>query len=305
MPAIKLKILVVDDDLPSRELILEYLDGPDYEPVAASDGLEAWTILESQVHDFDVVLLDRMMPRMDGIEVLSRIKRHPNLKSLPVIMETAATDSGDVIEGINAGAHYYLTKPFDGEVLISMVRSAAHEYQRFRELRREVQQDAGMLGLMRTAVFEFRSPEQATDLGAFLAKACPDPERVVMGLSELMINAIEHGNLDISYEEKSALNRSGCWMDEISNRLKSEKYSGRVATVTFDRGVKNISISIKDQGRGFDPRPYLQIDPTRVFDSHGRGIAIANLLSFDNLEYCNNGTEVNASILAMASHTNQ
>jgi anti-sigma regulatory factor (Ser/Thr protein kinase) len=69
-----------------------------------------------------------------------------------------------------------------------------------------------------------------------------------------------------------------------------------VASVRFERGGNTITVCIRDQGPGFDPAPYLQIDPNRVFDVHGRGIAIANLLSFDSLSYRQNGREAVATI---------
>ena len=289
-------ILIVDDDPNSIDLVVEYLDGCDFEIATANDGEEALSILEESPHDFDVLLTDRMMPRMNGIELLGRVKRNRETANIPVIMITAAADRKNVLEGINAGAYYYMTKPIDGEVLVSMVKAAAYDYERFRELQQQVQMDAGTLGLMRSGVFDFKTPDEATHLGTFLAKACPDPERVVLGLSELLINAIEHGNLEISYEEKSELNRNGTWQQEIETRLTSEKYRRKFAEVWFDRTQMAVTITIHDQGKGFDPSPYLQIDPQRVFDSHGRGIAIANLLSFDSIEYRDGGREVVGTI---------
>jgi len=294
------RVLVVDDDPLSVELILEYLASAGYEIETASDGRDGWTRLESRPDDFDVVLLDRVMPRMGGLELLQRIKKHPLLAALPVIMETSLGDRQEVLEGIRAGAYYYLTKPFDSDMLRSMVRAAVEDYERFRILQRDVRTSAGMLRLMRTGVFEFRTPEEATDLGSFLAKACKDPERVVIGLSELLINAVEHGNLEISYEEKSELMRSGRWSEEVRRRLETERFAHRVATARFERDDNRMRIVICDQGAGFDPSPYLHIDPGRVFDSHGRGIAIANLLSFDEIQYQDGGREVVATVTCTA-----
>ncbi len=285
-------VLIVDDDPNSIDLIVEYLDGSDFDIVTARDGEEAYSILSARPRDFDVLLTDRMMPRMNGMELLHKVKRNPATAHLPVIMVTAAAERKDIVEGISAGAYYYMAKPIDGEVLVSMVKAAAYDFDRFKELQRQVSTDAGTLGLMRSGVFDFRSPDEATNLGTFLAKACPDPERVVLGLSELLINAVEHGNLEISYTEKSQLNRGGRWQEEIEARLCSETFATRVATASFERSNSHIVIVIRDQGKGFDPGPYLQIDPQRVFDSHGRGIAIANLLSFDSLEYRDRGREV-------------
>jgi len=280
----------------SVDLILEYLEGPGYKLTTAHDGLEAWEVLRARPEDFDVVLLDRMMPRMDGMELLTRIKHDPQLKPLPVIMQTAVADRPEIIRGIDAGAYYYLTKPFEGEVLESMVRAAAYDYDRYRELLHEVREQAAILTLLTYGVFECRTLDDATGLGTYLANACPDPERVVLGLNELLMNAVEHGNLEIGYEEKSRLHMAGAWRDEIERRLMSREYGERHVTVRFERERDRITISIRDQGLGFDPAPFLEIDPTRVFDSHGRGIAIANLLSFDSLRYRDSGREVVATV---------
>lgn len=286
------RILVVEDDPLGLELMQEYLSEGHYDVVTADDGEQAWQLLRQPNLRFDVVLTDRIMPRLNGIELLKRIKASPDTAYLPVIMVTSAGDPRDVVEGVSAGAFYYLTKPVDGEVLRSMVRAALSDYERYRELLRQVRSDVGMLRLMRHAEFTFRTPDEATDLGPFLANACPDPERVVMGLSELLVNAVEHGNLQITYQEKTRLNSDRAWRDEIRRRLELPALRERWATVRFERGDGTIDITIQDEGPGFDPTPFLRIDPSRVFDSHGRGIAIANLLSFDRLEYQDGGRRV-------------
>ena len=107
----------------------------------------------------------------------------------------------------------------------------------------------------------------------------------MLGLTELLVNAVEHGNLEISYDEKTELTRERALQREISRRLALPAYRDRVAAVRFERSGGRVQVEICDQGPGFDPEPYLTIDPRRVFDSHGRGIAIAKLLSFDRLEY--------------------
>lgn len=282
---------MVEDDPLSRELISEYLESGPYEVATACDGVDAWHRLENDA-GFDVVVLDLMMPRLGGLELLARMKGHARLHHVPVIVETAAADRADIAEGIRAGAHYYLTKPLDGSVLESMVRAAATDHDRVRQLLAEVRLGADAIRLLETGHFEFRTPEQATGLGALLAKACPDPERVVVGLTELLVNAVEHGNLEIDYELKGELLKVGRWTEEIRSRLEQPHLRDRAASVRLERSPSGLTFVIRDQGRGFDPRPYLAIDPQRCFDNHGRGIAIANLMSFDRLEYRDEGREV-------------
>ena len=84
-------ILIVDDEELNRIIIEEYLDGEDFIIEMAEDGESAWTTLEANPDKYDVVLLDRMMPGISGIEVLSRIKAHPILESIPVILQNSAS----------------------------------------------------------------------------------------------------------------------------------------------------------------------------------------------------------------------
>lgn len=287
-----MRVLIVDDSPVDRELILEHLRDEEYELDTASDGAEAWQKLEAHPRNYDVILLDRTMPRLDGIDLLKRVKSHRELQQLPVIMQTGAGDREEVLEGIRSGAHYYLVKPYEGEMLRLIVRAAATDYAMSRSLQRTVRKGLGSLRLMREAKFRFVTVDHARDLGATLANACPDPEKTVVGLTELLVNAIEHGNLGITYEEKSALNASGTWWEEVNRRAALPQYRGRVAEVIFVRTDDEIRFTIRDEGEGFEWRNFMHIDPTRAFHTHGRGIAMANLMTFDALEYRGRGNEV-------------
>lgn len=289
-------VLVVDDEEFNLEIIGEYLEDFSYRLVTAGDGAEAWALLEAEPERFDAILLDRMMPNMDGMEVLTRIKAHPLLQSVPVIMQTAAAAKQDVVEGLQAGAYYYLTKPFDEQVLQSIVKTALDDHRRYRSLREQIRSGSQVLGLMGTAHFRLQTINEARNLAGFLANACPSPEKVVTGLSELLLNAVEHGNLGITYEQKSALNREGRWLEEIEHRLSLPENRQKYVEVNFNNDGRLVRIHIADQGEGFDWDNYMEIDPQRAYDSHGRGIAMARMLSFDNMEYLGSGNQVEVSI---------
>jgi len=291
------RVLLVEDDGDLRGALVDLLRSAGLEVEEASNGAEAWSRLERAPHAFDAVVTDRIMPGIGGIELLNKIKSRREMVLLPVIFLTVATDPQQMIEGIDAGAYAYLPKPVDADILISMIRSAAADWRHVQELNQNIRSDAETLTLARRARFAYRSPDQAMGLGALLAKACPDPDRVVMGLSELLVNAIEHGNLEIGYEQKSRLLESDGWHDEVERRLALPEYVDREAVVDFERHPERLVFTIRDQGPGFEPEPYLAIDPSRVFDAHGRGIAMAKLLSFDELTYEDGGRCAIATVL--------
>ena len=113
-------ILIVDDEPINIDLIKSYLRGQDYELFTAKDGQEA--LEEIHARDIDVILLDKMMPNINGIEFLNIIKREDKFKDIPVIMQTAAGDVQHMVEGYSAGAVFYLPKPFKQRILLEMLR---------------------------------------------------------------------------------------------------------------------------------------------------------------------------------------
>ena len=119
---------------------------------------------------------------------------------------------------------------------------------------------------------------------------------MLSGISELLINAIEHGNLNISYTEKSDLKKNGQWRNEIEHRLRQDEFKNKSAKVKYSKNKNSISITVTDQGMGFDWKKYMEFSPDRAFDCNGRGIAMSNALSFDQLLYNDCGNEVTAIV---------
>ncbi len=114
------KILVCDDERHIVRLIQVNLERQGYTVVTAYDGKEG---LEKTLSEKpDLVVLDVMMPYMDGFEVLKNLRREPETESIPVIMLTAKAQDKDVFEGYSYGADMYLTKPFNPIELISFVK---------------------------------------------------------------------------------------------------------------------------------------------------------------------------------------
>ena len=114
------KILAVDDEKHIVRLVQVNLEKEGFEVTTASNGREA---LEKVAADKpDLVVLDVMMPEMDGFELLANVRRDPALMDLPVIMLTAKAQDRDVMEGYKTGADMYLTKPFNPAELITFAK---------------------------------------------------------------------------------------------------------------------------------------------------------------------------------------
>ncbi len=114
------KILAVDDERHIVRLVQVNLQRAGYEVVTAYDGKEALEKVEAE-HP-DMVILDVMMPYMDGFEVLKQLRKNPSTRELPVIMLTAKAQDQDVLQGWTTGADCYLIKPFNPLELISFVK---------------------------------------------------------------------------------------------------------------------------------------------------------------------------------------
>ncbi|HUH06260.1 MAG TPA: response regulator [Egibacteraceae bacterium] len=133
-----LRVLVVDDEPSVRVVVRASLSGVGIAVVEASDGPSALDALSRE--EVDLVLLDLMMPELDGFDVLDRIRAEPEFAHIPVIILTAKTGEDPHVAAFRAGADGYLTKPFDVEALVSQVQDVAargveaREQVRIREL---------------------------------------------------------------------------------------------------------------------------------------------------------------------------
>jgi len=289
-------ILIVDHEAVNLDAICAHLQQDDYQLVRSGNGHEAWSMLESDPELFDVIILDRSLPDLNGMQLLNNIRQHDSMEHLPVVMQTATDQHREVAEGLNAGAYYYLTRPYDGETLKTIVRSAVHGRMHEKTLLESLRAGRRIFDLMSFGRFRIRNLQEAKLVALQVAHLCPDPARVVAGISELLLNALEHGNLKLGYREKGRLMRNGEWQREVQRRLDASDTRSCYIELEFDVTAERVLIRIRDQGDGFDWLPYLDFDPQRAFDPHGRGIALARLTSFDAVEYLGTGNEVVATV---------
>lgn len=122
------KILIIDDDATMVNLLSTVLEFEGYETRKALSGKEALESIDGDLPD--IILLDIMMPGMDGFEVLARLRGDARTERLPVIMLTARTEDRDIFEGWRRGADEYVTKPFDPRELVQAIKNVlARSYE--------------------------------------------------------------------------------------------------------------------------------------------------------------------------------
>jgi len=158
------RILIVDDTPTNVDILAKRLSAHGYEILTAGDGEEGLAVAREQQPD--LILLDIMMPKMDGIEVCQHVKGDASLPFIPIILVTAKSDSKDVVAGLEAGAEEYLIKPVDQTALVARVKSML----RIKELHDKSQEQAARLEAQATELvdlnqgLEQRVAEQLTEL---------------------------------------------------------------------------------------------------------------------------------------------
>jgi DNA-binding response OmpR family regulator len=130
------KILVVDDSLTIRMQVKELLEDNGFQVLLAENGEMCLKVLEKETPE--VILLDIIMPEMDGIEVCRRIKTDDALKEIPILILTTVSDIENKVRGLNAGADDYVTKPFEVVELIARVNSILRTKGLLEQLKREI-----------------------------------------------------------------------------------------------------------------------------------------------------------------------
>jgi CheY-like chemotaxis protein len=233
------------------------------------------------------------MPKISGIELLRWIKDRAELENIPVVMQTGMGTAENIREGIEAGAYYYLVKPVIPELLESIVSAAVNDYRERMELLRKLKEHESPFKTLQQGLFRFRTLEEGEFLAVRIANLSSSTHHL-LGLSEMITNAIEHGNLGISYEEKGKLMASGTWHAEIQRRLSLPEYCGKHVSLSLSRENGKLIVVIEDEGEGFDYRRYLKMDENRVFDNHGRGIALA--CQCLDVKFLGNGNTVQLTI---------
>ncbi len=286
------KVLIVEDDKSSRLYLENLLELNNYDYRSASNGIEGLNLFEEYCPD--VVITDIQMPIMDGLEMLEAIR---DRKSNSIVIITTAFGSENyAIQALHLGANNYLKKPVAGIDLIPLLR----KYRTILESKYSTVEMPGNI-IFRKFRIEFKTniemiPKIVDRLLVESYCNIEDNERIniELGLVELITNAFEHGNLEISFEDKlNALSNNT--LDELYyERLNSAEFRNRKVLIDFTMDENSCEWIIQDDGRGFNwkalPNP---TEEENILELCGRGIFITSFL-FDEIEYSGIGNVVRA-----------
>lgn len=297
-------VIAIDDDEINLSILSKCAKDAGFTVETFDTTLAGWQHLCDHPQEVDIVLLDKMMPDMSGLELLKKIKSDHNKQHLPVILQTGDAGISQMQEGLENGAYYYLTKPFHPEILTAILHSAASECDMREQLLKQISESqSNLINQMHEGNFHIRTHAEASQLAAALSQSALYPEFAAIGMMEILTNAIEHGNLEFGFEKKKKALWEKSWSTELTQRLNSADLGRRKVSVYFIRNPQGISITVKDQGKGFDWQRYLHNDsPGALADPNGRGISKA-IVMLDNLEFIGDGSEVRCQI-PMASLLN-
>ncbi|MDH5580346.1 MAG: response regulator [Bdellovibrionales bacterium] len=292
-----LNILILDDDEDITNIINLYIKKHGFNIDIFNNPIEALNEVNTKEQVYDLMFVDYMMPEMNGIEFTKAIKTNHLYNDSAIVMLTAKTDPDSVSEGISAGVLHYLPKPIKKNLLESVVKSVTDQLKEKKEIAQTTTKMAEGFRAVKMIQLSFSKLEEINSISIFLSNLYPDPGRVKNGIKALLINALEHGNLEVKYKEQNHEINLEEWERQLLKKQHLPENKNKIVKVAFSKNNEEFILTIEDQGSGFDWRRYLELDQSNALKSYGRGIAMANKISFDKVEYNKIGNKVTTVVL--------
>ncbi|MFC1669790.1 response regulator [Spirochaetota bacterium] len=269
-------VVVVDDEEVIRFALQKKLSRLGYNVISLEKAEDVLYILKNGEDKIDLIISDIKLRKMDGIELLRRIKSYE--EQIPVLLITGHGNVGDAIKALQYGASDFIRKPFDINEIATSVRmilrrkqekQLAESYAQFSEYTKSIYKIP-----MDISVANSISYKLTRDL--VTAGLCnhTTAENITLALRESLNNAIFHGNLEIpsSIREVKGLKE---YNEEIEKRKGDKKYKDRIVNIVYELTNEYVEYTIEDEGPGFDvnslPDPR---DPENFFKNSGRGLLI-------------------------------
>ncbi len=283
----KLVILIVDDQTTNLKILSSVLSRK-YSLSLANSGPNALKYLED--HKPDLILLDVMMPDMDGYEVCTQIKNNDQIKDIPVIFLTAKTDIEDVVKGFDSGAVDYITKPFNITELLVRVRN--HIYmQQTRKLLKKANKELKKLNHEKDRFFSIIAHDLRGPLAGFSQ------------LSEMLLGEIRKNNLSMIEQYAAAMQQSSSvTLELLQNLMEWARSQTEELTITSTRQTlksiikSSIELLINEAKNKSIAVNNTVNDQIRIYaDKDMMGVVIRNLIS-NAIKFSHPGQEVNIAV---------
>lgn len=281
----KLTILIIEDDACNLEILTKNVEMCGHNSITEQNGETGLEYLLHTPDAADIVIIDRMMPGMDGIDVARSMRSHPILKETPIIMQSGKVEDDVFKSAFDAGVLFYLQKPFGIREMANFIKLTSARVL----LRKLLHSKIDNAKAIDEGAYKIKKIEDAIELSAKIAKLSPDNQLAIAeSLYEIMLNSIEHGNLSLGGDQKENLIKEDTLAKELKKLMSSNK--NKETIVTIGKKGKKITVTVKDSGSGFKWKPYLKFDHTRIAHLSGRGIYRAS--KHLKLSYQGNGHEV-------------
>jgi len=287
------KILLIDDEILVREELGGLLVDEGFEVITGADGEEGLNLFRSNTPE--MVITDVRMPRRDGLSLAITIRNED--PSVPVTIITGHGTETMAIEALRAGVTDFIKKP----VRLEDLTAALHRMETARRhIGLNIDELPPSISLeQQTWVYTLENTRSTIPVFVdFLLKGIGGGmERggileLSLAIREVLLNAMEHGNLELTYEDKSRALETGGLEEMLAVRSREAKYAGRRVTVSACREASCLTVRVADEGPGFDwrrlPDP---MEEMNFLSAHGRGALLARL-SVDSLSYNDKGNEV-------------
>ncbi|MBF0236810.1 MAG: response regulator [SAR324 cluster bacterium] len=292
-------IMIVDDQPSVRDTVrigLRVIRKFKFTFLEAADGYECLATLRSGAKP-DLIVTDLMMPELNGMELIHRLKNNPETHFIPIIVISAKNSTIDVLEALKAGAIDYLTKPFTPQDLqraertieLSLQLNRHRDEISWQQSQYEIRQWKLTRSLEKERIFHLNKIQQILPLcHQLLAYYFPENKREIMciGVYEIMMNGMVHGNFEVSSDLRDLEDGEEKFFDAIKERQETRPYSDRFMTVQILLNEQALTLKVLDQGKGFSLKeiPAMEDETAYFLMSHGRGITIART-AFDSVEF--------------------
>ena len=288
-------VLLIDDDEAVLEMVGEALTHFGMKVHSYSDGERAIRLLQDPAAPpFDLVISDINMEGLDGFDVIHRVKAVQS--ELPVVLMTGQASLDYAIRAMRMGAVNLFQKPL---TMRELVKSVFHLVETHRDFRLA---QAGLKGLMReTRHFSFRSDEldipsvvrHLTDRLVPMGFATRNNLDVIaMAFHEALVNALEHGNLELDSALKADLfHERDPYQEALEARIGDPLFAGRRVEVFMDSMPDRFEVSIRDEGPGFDIRSALEEPDDALTRQCGRGLPLIRVV-MDEVRFSPSGNQI-------------